>query len=152
MRGRTSVLALLTIAATGMVACGGDPGADGEDAAMQSPASQPAATPAQQEPVALAEGVTQEQYDQGRQLFTGAGGCQACHGPEAKGTQLAPDLTDAEWVNITDPNVDKIVTLIKTGVAQPKEHPAPMPPMGGASLSDEQVQALAGYVMSIAGS
>ncbi|MBW3555119.1 MAG: cytochrome c, partial [Gemmatimonadetes bacterium] len=99
-----------------------------------------------------AQGVTQEQFDQGRQLFTGQGGCQACHGPQAKGTQLAPDLTDDEWLNIPDPSLETIEQLIRTGVAEPKEHPAPMPPMGGANLSEEQVSALAGYVLSIAGS
>ena len=153
-----NTLALVTVTALGMSACGGDGGADeqGEDGAATQPAAQtqpqtPAAAPQQQ--VTLAEGVTQEQFDQGRQLFTGQGGCQACHGPQATGTQLAPDLTDAEWINISQPaNVDNVMTLIKTGVAQPKEHPAPMPPMGGANLNDEQVRALSGYVLSIAGS
>ena len=152
MRGRiTSSFAFLTIASLGLTACGGGDGA-AEDTAGEAPAESPA--PAVQQPqVVLAEGVTQEQFDQGRQLFTGQGGCQACHGPQATGTQLAPNLTDDTWLNLSEPvTAESIVTLIKTGVAQPKEHPAPMPPMGGANLSDEQVQALAGYVLSIAGS
>lgn len=156
MRGRhVNLLALLTVAGMGLTACGGANGADGANGdgqAAETPgmaADTPVAGPQQQ--ATLAAGVTQEQYDQGRQLFTGQGGCQACHGPEAKGTQLAPDLTDDEWINVTDPQIENIVTLIKTGVVQPKEHPAPMPPMGGANLSDEQVRALAGYVLSIAG-
>ena len=153
MAGRNlKMLALVTVATLGLGACGGGDGADTDNTADVPPAST-AETPQQQPQVTLAEGVTQEQYDQGRQLFTGQGGCQACHGPQATGTQLAPDLTDDEWLNITPPaTVENIVTLVKTGVAQPKEHPAPMPPMGGANLSDAQVEALAGYVLSIAGS
>ena len=106
---------------------------------------------AQQE-VTLAAGVTQAQFDQGRQLFTGQGGCQACHGPNATGTQLAPDLTDANWLHVPGPQVEPIAQVIRTGVPVPAEFPAPMPPMGGASLDAEQIQALAGYVASIGGS
>lgn len=153
MRGmKWNTVTLLTVSGLVLGACGGGEGADGG-----APADAPAAEPApvaqsQQQQAALAQGVTQEQFDQGRQLFTGQGGCQACHGPQAKGTQLAPDLTDDEWLNIPDPSLETIEQLIRTGVAEPKEHPAPMPPMGGANLSEEQVSALAGYVLSIAGS
>lgn len=105
----------------------------------------------QEQEVALAPGVTREQFNQGRQLYSGQAGCQACHGPNAQGTQLGPDLTDGEWLNLSDPDVPAIATLITAGVPQPQEYPAPMPPMGGANLTDAQVQALAGYVASIAG-
>lgn len=99
--------------------------------------------------VTLAPGVTQEQFDQGRDLFAGQGACQACHGPNGSGSQLAPNLADDEWLNISEPTVDQLAEVIREGVPQPQEHPAPMPPMGGADLSDEQVQALAGYVASL---
>lgn len=153
MRGmKWNALAVLTVSGLLMGACAGGEDA-GQEASADAPASQPGpAAEQQQQPAALAQGVTQEQFDQGRQLFTGQGGCQACHGPQAKGTQLAPDLTDDEWLNIPDASLETVGQLIRTGVAQPKEHPAPMPPMGGANLSDEQVNALAGYVLSIAGS
>ena len=36
-----------------------------------------------------------------------------------------------------------------TGVPKPKEHPAPMPPKGGAPLTDDQVKAVAAYVYSL---
>lgn len=101
--------------------------------------------------VTLAEGVTQEQFDQGRQLFTGQGGCQACHGPEAGGSQLGPDLTDGEWLHVSGPDVEELAQLITAGVPQPQQFPAPMPAMGGATLTDPQVQALAGYIASLAG-
>lgn len=103
------------------------------------------------EEVDLAAGVEREQYDQGRQLFTGGGGCQACHGMDATGTQLGPDLTDGEWLHVDGSDVDAIAGVIREGVAEPVEYPGPMAPMGGASLSEEEVQALAAYVASIGG-
>ena len=99
--------------------------------------------------VTLAAGATQEQFDQGQALFTGQAGCQACHGPNAQGTTLAPDLTDAEWLNVSGPDMGEIAEVIRTGVPSPQQFPAPMPAMGGASLTDAQIQALAAYVASI---
>lgn len=99
--------------------------------------------------VTLAGGVTQEQFDEGQQLFSGQGGCQACHGPNAQGTQLAPDLTDDEWLNVPGPDLEALAQVITDGVPQPVEHPAPMPPLGGASLDQQQVEALAAYIASI---
>lgn len=88
---------------------------------------------------------------EGQAIFTGAGICFTCHGQDATGTQLAPNLTDAEWINIEQPiTQEKIEQLVRTGVAQPKQHPAPMPPMGGASLNDQQIQAVSAYVYSLA--
>lgn len=104
---------------------------------------------AAEQEVTLAPGVTRARFDQGRQLFSGQAGCQACHGPNAAGTQLAPDLTDAEWLNLSEPDLASIAEVIRTGVPSPVEYPAPMPPMGGANLDADQVQALAAYVASI---
>lgn len=84
----------------------------------------------------------------GRQIFTGKGLCAACHGPEAKGTALAPDLTDAEWLH-ADGTVESIAKVITDGVPTPKKHPAPMPPKGGAQLSDAEIQAVARYIASL---
>ena len=84
----------------------------------------------------------------GKAIFASKGLCYACHGPDAKGTPLAPNLTDTEWLNI-DGELENIVGLIKKGVPQPKKAPAPMPPMGGAQLSDAEVQAVAQYVYSL---
>ncbi len=111
---------------------------------------------AQQEPpepaadVELPEGVTAEMVATGRTLFAGRGSCFACHGRSAEGTPLAPNLTDAEWLHIGDGGVPAIAELITTGVAQPKEHPAPMPPMGGAQLTESEVRALAAYLYALA--
>lgn len=87
----------------------------------------------------------------GQSLFRGqaAGGtCFTCHGPDAKGTQLGPDLTDAQWLN-ADGTYASIVTTITTGVSTPKQYPGVMPPMGGAQLTPEQVRAVAAYVFSL---
>jgi mono/diheme cytochrome c family protein len=42
-----------------------------------------------------------------------------------------------------------IAKTITDGVMQPKEYRSPMPPMGGAQLTDDQVKALAAYVWSM---
>lgn len=140
-------IALAIAAVVALSACeGGDQAAD-EVGEMETPET---GTQEQAEaPADLPEGVTQEQFVQGKQLFTSQGGCHACHGPQAAGTPLGPDLTDSEWLNISDRDYDEIVEVIQTGVAQPVEYPGPMPPMGGASLSEEQVEALAAYVVGL---
>ena len=110
-----------------------------------APAAAPAPTVAQ-----LPAGVTQDMVNQGQQIFTSTGQCYTCHGPDAKGTQLAPNLTDSEWLNISG-KYDEIVNLVHSGVPQPKQHPAPMPAMGGAQLTDDQVKQVAAYVWSLGG-
>jgi mono/diheme cytochrome c family protein len=94
---------------------------------------------------------TPAQIALGDSIFHGqaAGGtCYACHGQDGKGSGVGPNLTDSEWLN-TDGTLEGIVKTIKSGVPQPKKAPAPMPPMGGATLSDEQVQAVAAYEYSL---
>ncbi|MFW6079612.1 MAG: c-type cytochrome, partial [Gemmatimonadota bacterium] len=121
---------------------------------------EPAEEPAMEEPAAaededlqiapedLPEGVTVEMVQQGEELFTGNGNCYTCHGQDAMGTQLAPDLTDDEWINV-EGDYESIIQVVTEGVAQPVEHPSPMPPMGGVQLSDEQVRAVSAYVYAI---
>lgn len=92
--------------------------------------------------------VSQAIVNSGRRVFSGAGNCFACHAANAKGTTLAPDLTDTTWINI-DGSYAAIVGLVRTGVAKPKQHPAPMPPLGGATLSGSQVCDVAAYVYSL---
>ena len=78
----------------------------------------------------------------------GGGTCYACHGQDGKGSGVGPNLTDGEWLN-TDGSLEGIAKTIKSGVPSPKKAPAPMPPMGGAALTDEQVQAVASYAYSL---
>lgn len=84
----------------------------------------------------------------GKGIFTGKGLCSVCHGVDAKGTALAPDLTDTKWLH-SDGSLENITKTIKTGVPAPKEHPTPMAPMGGAQLTDAEVTAVARYVHAL---
>ena len=78
----------------------------------------------------------------------GGGTCYACHGPDGKGSTVGADLTDKEWLH-SDGSYEAIVKTIQTGVPKPTKAPAPMPPMGGASLTPEQVKAVAAYGYSL---
>jgi mono/diheme cytochrome c family protein len=80
----------------------------------------------------------------------GGGTCYVCHGQDGTGSAVGPNLTDSEWLN-NDGTLAGITGTVKSGVPQPKKAPAPMPPMGGASLSDDQVKAVATYVHSLGG-
>jgi mono/diheme cytochrome c family protein len=146
MRGRyLNTIAIATASIFLLTACPAD---------EPAPADRPAdpdrpATEAPAAPADLPEGVTQADYEEGRRLFTGQGGCHACHGPQATGTALGPDLTDAEWLNAAEPTMDEIMRVIREGVAQPVRYPAPMPPMGGARLTDAQIHALAAYILAL---
>jgi mono/diheme cytochrome c family protein len=79
---------------------------------------------------------------------TAGGTCYTCHGQNEKGTTLAPNLTDKTWID-GDGSYNYLVQRVTTGVPQPKQYPAPMPPKGGANLSDAQVRAVAAYVYSL---
>lgn len=128
--------------------------ADGAGAgAAEAPAPAPATPPASAAPAAggaydesaLPAGVTLAMVEQGRQLYAG-GPCVACHGPNAEGGPLAPNLTDDEWINVEGGSYEGIVEVITNGVPNPKEHPGLMPPKGGGTFTDDQVRALAAYV------
>ena len=153
--GNRVMRALIGVFAVGaLVGCGGGDAGDTDTGAVPPAATPPAATPPAATPpagtaVELPEGVTQEMVTQGQAIFTGAGLCQSCHGPDASGTALAPNLLDQEWLNIQTGSYDEIVELVNTGVAQPQQAPAPMPPKGGSQITDEQVRQVAAYVYSI---
>jgi mono/diheme cytochrome c family protein len=85
----------------------------------------------------------------GREVYASAGNCAACHGPAGRGTPLAPDLTDDEWLNLEGGSYEEIVGLVAGGVPAPVRFPAPMPAEGGGDLSDDQVCAVAAYVLSL---
>jgi mono/diheme cytochrome c family protein len=124
------------------------PAGGGSDTA--APAAS-AAAPAAASGGGGAGSITATEVALGDSIFHGqtAGGtCFTCHGQDAKGTALAPDLSDKTWID-GDGSYNYIVERVTTGVPQPKEHPAPMPPMGGASLSQAQVRAVAAYVYSL---
>ena len=93
----------------------------------------------------LPAGATAADVAEGEKLFTSTGNCFTCHGQGGAGTPLAPALNDAQWLNI-DGTFEAIQSVVKSGVATPKQYPAPMPPMGGATFTDAQLKQVAAYV------
>ena len=87
----------------------------------------------------------------GDDVFHGrAGGaaCTGCHGSDGGGTPLGPALNRGNWL-WSDGSYAGLAHVIRAGVAQPKNFRNPMPPMGGAQLSSEQVSAVAAYVWAL---
>jgi mono/diheme cytochrome c family protein len=166
---RWYALATLMAAGTFLPACGGGgdqsqaqaaPAASDQTASQAAPAAAPAdtataavaaAAPAQGAGPTIGEvpqGATMAMVQAGEKIFHGPGNCYTCHGADAKGTALAPNLTDTVWLNI-DGSYQAIINTDKNGIPNPKQHPAPMPPMGGAQLTDQQIHEVAAYVYAI---
>jgi len=98
-----------------------------------------------------AQAPTAAQIAEGDSLFNThrVGACWACHGHNGKGTDVAPQLANnPKWLNI-DGSLDAIKGIVTNGVPKPKKHSGAMPPMGGAQLTQEQIDALAAYVYSL---
>ena len=96
-------------------------------------------------------GATPAMVALGEKVYHGqAGGatCTGCHGADATGTPLGPDLTANKWM-WSDGSYAGIARTIAGGVAQPKRYRAPMPAMGGVQLSGDQVMAVAAYVWGL---
>jgi mono/diheme cytochrome c family protein len=103
--------------------------------------------PAQSE-AAPASAATPELVAQGDKVFHGSGNCYACHGSNAQGS-VGPNLTDADWIH-SKGTLEEIAALVTSGVPKEKSKSGiPMPPKGGATLSDEDVKAVAAYVYSL---
>jgi mono/diheme cytochrome c family protein len=84
----------------------------------------------------------------GDSVFHGAGNCYACHGSKAEG-MIGPNLTDAEWIHSKGTYQD-IVNQVNHGVAKEESKSGVvMPPRGGATLTDDDVKAVAAYVYSL---
>jgi mono/diheme cytochrome c family protein len=99
----------------------------------------------------LAAGATREMVELGDRIFHGqvaAGTCAGCHGANGQGTPLGPDLTSGRWQWGTG-SLSDIQRTILHGVPKPKEYRSPMPPMGGAQLTQAQVAAVAAYVWGL---
>jgi glucose/arabinose dehydrogenase/mono/diheme cytochrome c family protein len=96
-------------------------------------------------------GATAEQVALGSRIYDGqvaSAPCAGCHGTNAKGSPVGPDLTSGKWL-WGDGSLPAIAHTIAVGVPKPKEYGAPMPPKGGAELSDSQVSAVAAYVWAL---
>lgn len=131
-------------------ACGGAPEhtAQATDTATVAPA--PAAAPSLATPRAAGP-ASPELVALGDSIFHGqvaAGTCAACHGQGGAGGQIAPSLTDAEWLH-GDGSYEFIVAIVTNGVTTAKKSSGMMPPKGGAPLTSEQIRAVAAYVYSL---
>lgn len=127
MKATPWCIALLIFSLSLLAACGGGDGEEGE-----------------------APEISAEAIEAGEEIFTGEGLCNTCHGNDGEGTELAPDLTDDEWINISTPvTLEKIETVVREGVDEPVEHPAPMPAMGGAQLTEEEVESVSAFVYEL---
>ena len=74
--------------------------------------------------------------------------CTGCHGENGTGAPLGPDLSKQKWM-WSDGSFAGILKVITAGVPKPKQYRSPMPPMGGAELSDTQASAVAAYVWAL---
>lgn len=104
---------------------------------------------------ASAKDITPKMVALGDSIFHGqaAGGlCYTCHGADAKGTQLAPPLKkgpNEKWLT-GDGSYGFLVQRVTQGMPNPTPpYTAPMPPMGGAQLTQQQIHAVAAYVYSL---
>ena len=96
-----------------------------------------------------AAGDTAGQIAMGDSIFmskVGGKNCQSCHGRDAKGTTMAPDLTDNKWLH-GDGSLEFIKQIVRNGVQQPKKHSSGMPAFKN-TFSEEQINAIAAYVRS----
>jgi glucose/arabinose dehydrogenase/mono/diheme cytochrome c family protein len=97
------------------------------------------------------EGATREMVVLGERIYRGQVGgaaCTGCHGGSGEGSPLGPPLTGKKWL-WSDGSYAGIAKTITDGVSQPKQYRSPMPPMGGAQLTPDQVSALAAYVWGV---
>lgn len=134
------------------------PGASAPSTTTPAPTTDaaPATTPTGGETAAPAAGGAgnADLVAQGQQAYSSSI-CVSCHGPNANGTPLGPALNDGEWLWVEEGGEDlqtQVATIIRTGVSQPRDpaHVAPMLPYGGAGqMSDDQVNALAAYIVSL---
>ncbi len=97
---------------------------------------------------APSEGPASALVARGDAVFHGPGNCYACHGSKGEGL-VGPNLRDSEWIH-SKGTLEEIEAQIVHGV--PKEESKsgiPMPPKGGATISDEDIKACAAYVYSL---
>ena len=97
-----------------------------------------------------------EQIVLGEKIFQGQksdGTCSGCHGSDAKGTPQGPSLVNGNFVQGAggqgSGDLASITKTITMGVPKPRNFSDPMPPKGGAPLSDADVAAVAAYVWAI---
>lgn len=156
-RGRAYARTFVALIVLAALACGGgDKSAATSTPAASPPAvATPAATPAAGPLVgAPPAGATAAMVAEGDSIFHGqkAGGlCITCHGADAKGTPLAPDLAAPKDKWLTgDGSWAMIQKRVTEGMATPTPpYTMPMLPMGGAQLTPDQIKSVSAYVYAI---
>jgi glucose/arabinose dehydrogenase len=101
--------------------------------------------------VPVPSGATREMVVLGERVYRGQLGgaaCTGCHGDNGQGSVLGPALTGKKWL-WSDGSYAGIAKTIADGVPQPKQYRSPMPAMGGAQLTPEQLAAVAAFVWSL---
>jgi glucose/arabinose dehydrogenase/mono/diheme cytochrome c family protein len=96
-------------------------------------------------------GATREQVALGDRIFHGEasnGTCSGCHGSDARGSSVGPDLASGNWV-FGDGSLPAITKTVTDGVPRPRNYSGAMPPKGGAELSDADTAAVAAYVWAV---
>jgi glucose/arabinose dehydrogenase/mono/diheme cytochrome c family protein len=97
------------------------------------------------------EGATPAMVALGDRIYHGQVGgasCTGCHGANATGSPLGPNLTSRKWL-WSEGSYAGVLKAIREGVPHPKEYRSPMPPMGGAELTSDQLAAVAAYVWAL---
>ena len=96
-------------------------------------------------------GATRQQVMLGYRIFHGQaseGTCSGCHGSDAGGSPQGPALDSGHWL-WSDGSLAGIRETIEKGVPKPKQYEGVMPPLGGAPLSKQDVDAVAAYVWAV---
>jgi glucose/arabinose dehydrogenase len=96
-------------------------------------------------------GATKDELALGDRIFHGkaeGGTCSGCHGSDARGGPQAPSLISGEFF-MGDGSLKAITATITDGVPKPHNYEVPMPPKGGAPLTDADIAAVADYVWAI---
>jgi glucose/arabinose dehydrogenase/cytochrome c5 len=122
-----------------------------EEAAQPPEGTHPDAGAAANNDRPVPEGATREMVLLGERVYRGqvaGAACTGCHGDSGQGTPLGPSLRGKKWL-WSDGSYAGIAKTITEGVSQPKQYRSPMPPMGGAQLTPDQVKAVAAYVWSL---
>lgn len=101
--------------------------------------------------LAVPNGATAAMVALGDRIYHGEVGgasCVGCHGANGTGTPLGPSLTSRKWL-WSEGSYSEILKTIREGVPNPKQYRSPMPPMGGAQLTSDQLAAVAAYVWAL---
>ncbi len=96
-------------------------------------------------------GATAQELALGNRIYHGeaAGGtCSGCHGSDGRGGPQAPSLVSGHY-QLIDGSFPSIKQIVTDGVPRPRGYEVPMPPKGGAPLTNADVIAVAAYAWAI---